>query len=174
METDVMKGGEKVLWMKIAQMKDSVHLHLKAHPMVETFFRELSGGKEDSVSGRGGGYWFGVDNKELKVYRLNPAGMSYSGPGYGLDADGFQLNTSDNGNGPFANLAFLRLKGISDPDGVKLGVHGVMSLSARRQLKDATRSGMSRFVRDYLIPVTIELDIRVDERVDDKSRISLS
>ena len=173
MEAEVMKGGESVLWMKISQKKDSVHLHLKAHPIVEDFFRELSTGKEDTVVSRGEGVWFGVENKDLKIYRLNQSGMG--GSGYSLDADGYRLTTIPDGiGGTSANLSFLRIKGISSPNGVVLGVFGVMSFSARRQLKEVTKTGISRFVRDYLIPVTIELDIRVDERVDNTSRIQLS
>lgn len=171
METEIMHGGEGVLLMGIAQKKDSVILSLKAHPVVETFFREVSGDKTDQVAARGGGYWYGVEDKDLRIYKVGPGG--FNGANYSLDNEGYQLMV-DNGLGPqTVNLSFLRLKGISGPNGVKLGVFGVMSLSSRRHLKDMVKAGVSRFVRDYLVPVTIELDIRVDERVDNTSRIYL-
>jgi len=165
METEVFRHGDKALQMKIDQGKDAIVLWLRAHAIVEDFFKGQST-KEDLVSAVGNGYWYKVGDPDGKIYRLAGPRGSYTGNGYTLDYPGY-FGTNEDLGLPHncVNLSFLRMKGISEPDGVKLGIKGVMSLSARRELRDSVKTAMGKFVRDYLIPVTLELEIRVDDRI---------
>ncbi len=163
MESSVLQKGEKVLLIRLDQKKEGIELYAQAHPMVESFFKEMSV-KEQEVSGQGNGLWYNPTGGSLRLYSLSGQRGSFTNPNYTFEYPGYSLTAEEVGlNHTCVNLSFLRIKGITD--GITLGIKTVMSLSGRREYRDMVHMGMKRFVRDFLVPVTLELEIRVEDRL---------
>jgi hypothetical protein len=61
------------------------------------------------------------------------------------------------------NLAFLRLKGISDPTGLTFGVKTVINYPLMKQLKNRIGENFRQLCLDYIMPVRLVLTVSSQE-----------
>lgn len=149
-------------WFRVLidQGDNGLELELYAHPRVEQFFKILAGTtKPVNIEGCGGKLWFSPEGKQLQIYNfpqvrdIRDAPYTYFYPGYGF-------NNTDLGLADYStNLSFLRLIGISEPGGVKLGIKSVMSFPAREELKESLIMSVRKFIRENLSKTKLELII---------------
>lgn len=57
------------------------------------------------------------------------------------------------------NLSFLLLAGISNPDGVTIGLSGAYSSDYVNKIKSSLPAAIKQFLQDYLVPMTVNLHI---------------
>ena len=136
---------------------------IKAHPDLEAYMANLSGGRKVLVDAIGE-MWQSMSNKSLEVYDV---GRNFPSRAYTLEAVGLaplpqyvenlarQLKQEDD----VPNLSFLKLVGISEPNGVTVGIAGPYSLGYLNKFKQAWQTAAVQFLRDYIVPVTFNLSI---------------
>lgn len=155
-------------------LKNRVGLRLRitANPELEQFMRNLSNGKTipmDSLTAD----WIRIPQENTEIYAIN---FGRTPKEYTLSAVGmppiFEAANAGEGDAPIparlrttsqkdeiANLSFLTIAGISREEGVTIGMSGVYSFdyiqSARTKLINAAK----QFLHDYIVPVTINLQI---------------
>jgi hypothetical protein len=140
-------------------------LTIKANPLVESFFSSLSKNQTIDVDAYGD-LWSNAGGKEtLKVYNvdepfnnksynLREVGMPLLNLGGGRN--GLQLGDEDAG---VLNLSFLKLVGISNPDGVTLGISGAYSKGYIQKIQNKLPEATQRFLHDYVVPITVNLHL---------------
>lgn len=142
-------------------------LRVKAKREVEDFFKALSNGRQVEIEAFGNG-WVpsGLDaEKQLQVYVTDlPATKTYTlgRPAQPLLIDTGRAVRLDDGSsemGQITNLSFLALVGISQEDGLVFGVTGMYSASYAKKLHQHLGSEIKRFLHDYVVPVTFNLQI---------------
>lgn len=157
-----------------------MRLTVKTAPQVEEYMKQLANNQKvpvDAVSD----LWHNVGSEEpLEYYALNE--QIYT-PAYMLNKIGQPLILNNRGlegqlraahagqilqavpnmdNDPVngrINLSFLTLAGVSKPDGVTIGFGGVYSGQYIKSLQRSLMQSTEQFLRDYLVPVTINMQI---------------
>jgi hypothetical protein len=136
---------------------------IKARPEIEEFMKGQSSGNKLLVEAISDA-WTNVtpSNPVLEYYDADIA----NGHGYTLTAiGGAPLITPDarrlvGGQEEAVNLSFLKLAGISHPDGLVVGFAGAYSadyIVSRLRVKVAP--AIKQFLEDYIVPITINLQI---------------
>jgi hypothetical protein len=155
----VNKGGEQWFLFSTYPTKDGLLVRVKAHSIVEEFFKSLGSGETTPISLHGKKWSPANPNSSLLVYHQSrPINQT---PHYDTNIPGQSLGLhyggDPHGDWP-ANLSFLKLKGISDPAGVEFYSQDVFSLDFRRNiLKRNTANAFRRFVQDHLKPIKVTL-----------------
>lgn len=160
--SDQIRVGEAT-WFQvgISQGKNGIIVDLKAHPKVEDFFRGLSNDQTKLVDSLNKS-WFDVQEAGLKFYSFPNGlvqegdGFSFQMPGYGFDLNA-EIGPPYSGEG--SNISCLRLVGISNPEGVRLGVKGIMSLNVQRTLAKNLTHNVRKFVRGYINTARVEFKL---------------
>ena len=165
-----MEGITKASWFKFGavQGKEGIEIEVWAHPTIEGYFKSVSNDRFDDLNSVGYKKWWSghgdADARkafpQLKVARLKD-NFVYSMEGrsdYSFQYVGYPLNSDELPQGQ-VNLAFLRIPGISEDEGVKFTIEGVVSNQLIRDMKSRTGHAVRSFVKEYLVPVKFELEI---------------
>jgi hypothetical protein len=143
-------------------------IQVKARPDIEDFLRGLAHGGRAGVDAYGDMWQNANGDKPLEYYHTDT--RLESGRGYTLDGIGqAPLITNERQarnallNGGVAddivNLGFLRLVGVSSPEGVTVGIAGAYSGEYLRRIKLLLPGAVKNFLQDYVVPITINLQV---------------
>lgn len=168
LEAITTKNGEICIETSLRRSAQGLLVNVKAHPRVEEFMARLSNGDQQAVT-TVGRHWLTeyteADSKVKHVIRERPltAYVLYNPLDQIRMNDGIWVNTdrlghpllelSDRNNGmpeETLNLSFLRLVGISDPEGVSFLIRSVHSMSGLRKLRDLVQNAQNIFYTDYI------------------------
>lgn len=166
----VMKGGETCIQTLLsrrsrrhgdpADWRGGLLVTVKTLPRVEEFMQSLGGGEVVDVQ-TVGRYWQGMTpGQRLDAYVISALSKQQSDDGstISLERLGNPLLLPDaegKDRFPVVNLSFLRLRGISDGNGVTFGIRGVYSLDELRRIRDKITVGCRRFYIDYIRPADL-------------------
>jgi hypothetical protein len=147
-------------------------LRIQARREVEEFMSGLAGGRRSPLDVVGDGWHtISLDGAPLEFYDAefrSPQNQSYTLNGIGLpvllqnrDRDDVQRPPREIARqlDEQVNLSFLRLVGISEDSGVSVGLAGAYSEEYFRKLKAVFMPAATQFLRDYLVPITINLHV---------------
>lgn len=104
-----------------------------------------------------GGRWRPFDPEEKLMIYKNSYG-NFDNPYYNLDKVGGIIHP--NGD---VNLSFLRIQGISKPNGIKFVVLGPIGRNDARNISTRILAYAKQFFTDYIAPFTINLRISSTE-----------
>lgn len=139
-------------------------LRVQARAEVEDFMRNLTSGQQLSVDQYPGEPWTVVGSGgPLMVYDVGGL-IRYSTP-YGFEGPGSGLLIKSQearalrGNPDFdmVNLSFLTVVGLTE--GVSIGIPGAFSTEYITRFRALLPQAIKKFLVDYLVPVTINLQI---------------
>lgn len=181
-DLNIVKGGESVIRLSLVRSARGLLVNVKAHPAVEEFFRSNaihSGATaptthDVAVLGR---FWQrarprdGSDATPLQAYdRVVAIPVVLGGDSVdvaNVDRLGQPLlepyNHPSGRPSKNVNLSFLRLVGISEPEGVTFYIRGVYSIDLVRETKDKLAEGVKRFYASYLKPVEMHVSCVTQE-----------
>lgn len=171
---------EGVIETFLRRTKDGVRVNIKADPEVEDYIRNLSSGIVEGVRVFGRDWIQPPQPPTASVPMLNSDGSVTQGPPiqaehlrvytfpWGENQDELihpcSFNLSFAGrplrlpNGR-ANLNFLRLVGISRPEGVTFIWNALLSLTELERLHDQVSRGQDRFYNEYLRPADMKISL---------------
>ena len=121
-------------------------------PMMETFIKGLGNGEaRPSSAYPNAKLWLPLnpESPPLMVYQIAPLPPR---SGYRLDCVGMDFEVEG-----LINLSFLRLVGLSKPEGVKFRINGVYSEERLLQLGDRIGSAVESLYKDYLNPIDLSV-----------------
>lgn len=152
----IVKGGICWVELSIGRTSKGLEVWVKAVPEIEQFCKAQSDSKKDGVEVYARGW---ISDKPLEAYRFK---ANLAEQGYSLIYVGGSLDvqTSEDGR---VNLSFLRLVGISEPEGVKFTVAGPFSREYLDRIGQGIIQQLRTFVRDYIVPVQVNLRISSTE-----------
>lgn len=161
--TSVVKGGEVCIDFSLERSSEGLKGIIKAHPRVEEFMKNLSGGDLVQV-GTVNRYW--VPTKTSGV-PLNAYGLNTKIDTFGAQDMDF---TIDRLGAPLLeaipdyrkeriNLSFLRLVGISEGAGVSFNIKGVYSKELVTKMLDGIGIGLRKFYIDFIRPMNVNVQI---------------
>lgn len=138
-------------------------LTIKGNRQIEDYMRGLSRDQKIDVSTYGD-MWYNCGSDEpLNVYAIEEgfASRKYSLtqvnlPLLSANNDGARLRGPDEET---VNLSFLKLVGISRPEGITLGIAGAYSAQYLSTLRLKLPVATEQFLRDHLVPITINLSL---------------
>lgn len=138
-------------------------IRVTADEAFEDLFREASGGQAQSVNAWGR-WWTSLDpNDQIACYSLAggfPETGEFPGGTYTVGAPGHPLIMDGN----VINLSWLRLRGLSSPEGVAFFVRGVFSTNlVREELPQKIKSAIKQLYIDFLRPVDMSISISIKE-----------
>lgn len=153
----VVKGG--VCWFDLAidRGPKGLEVYVKTDPRVEDFIKALGSGKKDTIDVYGRSWFSLTQGKDLEIHQLERNVQSGT---YTLDAVTEPFNSARDGR---TNLSFLRIVGIGDPQGIRFGITGPFSKSHVRELMGDVINETRSLIRDYIVPVHINLRISSQE-----------
>jgi hypothetical protein len=141
-------------------------LRLQARRDVEEFLSGLAQGRTVAADAVGEGWYnCGPEGAQLEVY---DADSPLDPRGYSLDHVGGPLLITRNDNrvraglvapDEMANLAFLRIVGISAEGGVTVGLVGAYSSEYVKRVRNILPGAIKQFLQDYLVPITVNLQV---------------
>ena len=172
------KGGEDIIQTSLRRTTQGLLVTIKAHPRVEEFMQRLSGGEVVSVSSIGRNWLTEWTEPEIRVgdkvipsnrhiiraeplraYALHvPFEPFRSNDGTWIDLDrlGHPLlsqgsnDGSIRGNDEQLNMSFIRLVGISQPEGVQFLLKTVFSMNGMKKLRDSIQNAQNSFITEYI------------------------
>lgn len=164
-EMDLSKGGLHYCRIGIDNGRDGLEITVKAIPALEEFIRSLGDGSVNQIELYGKA-WFSpktgpasrrVDGPQLKAYKMSKilAGN--------YDLAGISKPLILEVGVP--NISFLRLVGISEGLGVRFGEKKPYSKSEIISLKTKMAGAIMELIREYLVPVHIDLTISAQRNV---------
>jgi len=167
-EAITTKNGETCIETSLRRSAQGLLITVKAHPRVEEFMARLSNADKVNVNTIGR-HWLteytDEGSKIRHVIRENPliAYMFYNPLDSMRTSDGVWANfdrlghpileVSDRNSGmpeETLNLSFLRLVGISEPEGVSFLIKSVHSRSGLKKLVDLIQTAQNMFYQDYI------------------------
>lgn len=132
-----------------------IEMNIEAVPKVEEFMANLGSGQSDPIEAYGRS-WASFDPEhQIRVYRMfePPDGRHVR---YELDQPSSAFRNPTNGK---INVSFLRMVGISDPDGVKFRVTTPISNGELEDLAKTLTFASRQFILDYMTPANVSLRI---------------
>lgn len=139
-------------------------VHVHADSAIEEFFRTQSGGQTNVVE-LFGQTWVSVEKgQQVEAYRCPKLPSNQFSLGrYTIEQVSRPLLTSNRDDGlsqfNMVNLSFLKLVGISKPEGVRFGVIGAYSIDYIANLNRQLTAEVKQFLLDYITPVNVNLKI---------------
>lgn len=174
-DLNIVKGGESVVRISLIRSARGLRVEVKAHPVVEEFFKmnAIHQGQTEptthqvAVLGR---FWQGAAGKGDTTAGLLAYDRVQQLP-IVLGGDSTDVANIDRLGQPLlephahasgrrahnVNLSFLRLVGLSEPEGIVFYVRGVHSIDLVRETKDKIAEGVKRFYATYLKPVEMSV-----------------
>lgn len=160
----VVKGGETMVALGIRRSSRGLIISAKIHPLFEDFFKEQANEKVPVIELHRD--WFPLDKeKPLEVWHIisDPGVVRGNSATYSINKPGWPIVMQDNQNGKVINLAFLRLCGASENDGIKFEVKGAFTLQYIRQLASDIGGAVKQFYIDCLKPVDLMITVNTQE-----------
>jgi hypothetical protein len=156
---EVSKSG--ICWLdgSLTRGKEGLEINVRTVPEVELFMKEL-GDRTDNVEAYGKS-WVSLNGEPLMIYRMNKDIFEGDSKPRSYDLARVSESMINPRDGKI-NLAFLRIVGISSPDGIRFGVKGPISSRYIKELKDDILVEMKNFLRDFIVPV--QYNIRVSSQ----------
>lgn len=147
-----------VCWLEIGLCRGKLGLEIavKAEPRVEDIIKSMAAGEGTDPLEAYGTEWVSAPGSEIHVYSFTK------------DVTSMDYTIATIGHGFFdklgkVNLAFLRFKGISKPEGIRFCVSGPVSRQHARDIGAKIVQASRIFVRDYVVPFNIGLRISSTE-----------
>jgi hypothetical protein len=140
-------------------------VHVQTRRDVEEFISSLANGRTIGVDAYADTWQnCGLQEKPLETYEIENELPNEQRP-YSLFHIGLPLivNKPDRvrvGDGSeMVNLSILRLVGIGESDGVKVGIVGAYSADYVKRVRNLLPNAIKQFLQDYLVPITVNLQI---------------
>ena len=132
-----------------------VEMQIKANPVVEELIKSFGEGSADDAAGFGREWTPIGDTKKLLVYDVSrmptmPHGINLSSVGTPFIT---RVNVPGVGHTEVINLGFLRLKGISERDGLTFGIVTPHGLSDLKDIKTKLSRSLKLFCDEFLCPI---------------------
>lgn len=155
-EETLVKGGEQMISVSLLRNTAGIKVTVKAHPAVEEHFAAQSG-ELLSVT-EFGREW--TSKSALQVYHVVADPGVVTGP-----SGRYQIATVGRAlvNDEVVNLSFLRLRGISEENGVTFYLKGAYSWPYVQKLAQRIVQAGRQFYMDYLKPGDITVTISTQE-----------
>jgi len=142
-------------------------VHVVADPSVEEFMRNASRDVANDDPALYDSRWYPLSNGPLHMYKVSGESLGVRGYDYSLDYPGSDLQIqrkvrSDMGLSEMkliSNLSFLRLVGISKPEGVKFGVFGAFGEEHLHKVSNKLLQATKLFLKDFIVPVDVSWQI---------------
>lgn len=154
--SEVKKSG--VVWAEVnfARAKNGLEIHVKTDERIEEFFKSLAyNGEHDDIAMYGREWLPAKLGGDLRVYRyekeLSGNRISYT---VTRPAEGIENNREG-----VLNLSFLRLVGISSPEGVRFVIAGPYSKDYVSRISKQISTEVRNIIREYIVPVAINFRI---------------
>lgn len=161
-ESNVVKGGVCWLEMSVGRNKQGLSLWYRSVPAIEEFFINVSdGGLKENTAVYNREWWPLEPQKELEVYRLEKP-LQNNRFSFGHIGEPFTIQDRRTG-AQTVNLSLLQVVGISNPAGVNMGIKGLYSKGFARDLSTKLMAEVREFVREYIVPININLRISSQE-----------
>lgn len=153
----VSKGGECLFELSIDRKASGVEVWVRADPRVEEFMKSIP--PEDAPA---------IDLLESITKNWVSVGAPLSLYNLGRDLDTAHYTFSSVGGSMTGykqpgNIAFLRFVGAGSPEGVRFMITGPISRDHIRTFKDAILNASRQFLRDFIVPVYINLRVTSTE-----------
>lgn len=149
-------GTDKIdIW--VSRHKNGIKLKIQTIPEVEAFFQHWSGRLQERPSY--GRLWKPVDENPLTLWSF---GMNFSPSAtrpYSLIHSGLGFFTEHN----YPNISFLRLVGVSQPDGCSLIVETVMGRGEIAALAQRISEACNLFYGEYLQQINMRAVVLVQQ-----------
>ena len=161
-ESSTSLGGEPVIHIYLKRHLDGLRVTVKTTPDVEEFFRELCGGVPEAVRNYGRN-WTPLGPEPLTCWSPNarPIYVPENEP-FVLDKVGASLTGKDI-TGPYGeriNLSFLRLVGVSSPEGVTFTVQTVLSKEELvGKLSKTLQTACKNFYEGFIAPAEVSITV---------------
>ena len=168
---DDIKKGESLIQIIMNRSKLGVKLHVWVHPSVEALMQQMHGELELINPTTFGRMWKAIGTEPLQAYWIdqtvfNGPLVTNNGLMYRLDKLGCAINLTDTTTGKSCiNLSFIRLKGISEGQGVSFYVNNVMSTDAAREAANNIKLAMASFFISYMKNITFAITISSQELI---------
>lgn len=150
------KSGEQKLQIDIRRGTKGIRLTVRAAKDIEEHFREqLNDSDRVNDFGR---IWVG---QGLSIWNLAaPVGTQFiGGQGYTIERPGMSLLTGDE----IVNISFLRLVGISEPQGVTFEIRGAFSVSYVQNLVRKLTTAAKAYYAEFLKPINVTISMVTQE-----------
>ncbi len=160
METDILKGGEDWGSIMVDRRSKGVEVWAKLDPKVEELIQSASEGQGSYTTALEsfGRNWVGMEpTPNIKIYTLE---RPLDGATYTLGA---VCGAFKDGKGR-VNLSFLTMAGIGKPEGVRFMILGPAQESQVTEFGKNIVKETRTFLREYLVPVHIGINIVVSNR----------
>lgn len=144
---------DQAINIELRRHKDGIKVTVKVFPEVEAFFEKWSGGLQEQPGyGRlwrfGDGALWTLGAANINPSAMRPYSLAHGGAGFYLD------------NG-YVNISFLRLVGVSMPEGRSIIVETVMGRGEIAQLAQRLSEACNLFYGEYLQPVNVRAVVSV-------------
>lgn len=152
----MVEAGNHAIDIELRRHRHGIRVRIHTMPEVEAFFEQWSSGLQERPSV--GRLWKPIPDETLNLWTF---GMGNMGPSthrpYSLVHSGLGFFIE----GGYPNLSFLRLVGVSNPDGRSLIVEAVMGRSEITQLGQRLSEACNMFYGEYLQPVNVRAVVSV-------------
>lgn len=167
-QVNVSKGGETKYRFNLNRSKMGLNFSIWAHPDIEEGFRLISEGTQPLEVGVFGRSW--RSTQPLLAYDTSACVIKggANDPRFSIDYLGQPLFIPD-GRGPgglggVVNLSFLRLIGISEGEGVKFAIKGVVFGEEQiTKLQIDIAEALKVFHRTFMKPINVTLFVTSQE-----------
>lgn len=152
--------------------KVGLRFTVRARPELEDLMQRLSGDNRAPIDAFGGDLWVPMEGRFPEALEAYVMDDPLTGSGYTLSQIGGTLLRENRdraaqrlgedpsaASNPTVNLSFLKLVGISNPEGVTFGLIGPYSFDYINQLRRALPLVTKQFLQEYIVPVDIRLSI---------------
>ena len=158
-DLNITKAGESWLQLSIVRTGKGVELEIKAHPLIEDYFKLLCADMTHPLE-QHGKLLYSPSGEQLEVYRINYDTIQVH-PGSSFYFSGIQEVLDVDRDMDGVNLSFLLLKGVSREGGIKVGIKTVKSFQALKTFKTRVGKGVKGFCREFLTAVRLKLVVLV-------------
>jgi hypothetical protein len=164
----VSERGEMCVSLNLTRHSRGTRVKVWAQPRVEALFASWADNRTSDPLAHGR-HWTPLDTTPLVCYRAPvesyPTTTRYTLMDIGQPLVAVVEDDEDPRGRPKdrANLAILRLKGISEPGGITFLIPGIHSTEYMRQMLRLMETGIRAFYQDYLLPVNLALELKTSE-----------
>lgn len=139
---------------------DMVQMTVWVAKEVEEFFKTKAAGLKIDVNAVGRGWKSEEGLKAYDVYQYSNVQSSV----YELTSLGKDLKAQKDFRDGLVNLSWLRLAGISRPEGITFKIKGIYSPSKIIEMSEVLRDAFKDFYEDHLMDVSVEQIIYTESK----------
>lgn len=150
-DVEEIKPGTDLIDIQVKRGLRGITVHVKAHQIVESFMSAISHGKIRQLGDLDNTWASAQPEQPLQIYNIN----------YNLATQDYQLNLAggDLFQGNVLNLSFLKLKGISDEDGVTFNLTTPINRDQFKRLEGMLLNATTNFYRDFIKPMNLSVSV---------------